>query len=612
MSDFIGIIGSYCETGETELRNIVAKTLGSGEARIQLLQGKSIYLCAVNHGKQDLITFYTDPLERYTVILYGYISSFDLLEAELRKSGVKPESDLMALILQAYKVSTPDFVDHLRGNFSLMIADKVNSNVYLAKDHFGSCPLFYSGQMRRGVRFFGSNIPAMAEHPDFEKEFNPEPLAYYLSLEYNPMRESFWRNVYSLRPGHWALICGDEVREEAYFKASFDPDERSLTEHIDEIREVVRTSVGAYVKDDQTGAYLSGGVDSAFVTVLAQPEDVFSIGYEGYTGIFNEAEKAQSLADIHGINLHVASVSGAEYIAALLRTQQKLNEPNGNLSTVALCLLGGLVDERVSFILTGDGADEFFGGYDSYLELSGKKQLYIKIVPERLRSFISSRIKHDIPYYSRASSIKHCGMKASQYFFGTNQIVNPAIVNNLLHDEFMPKKSLEDFFDGFYTAHAGEDELTQKMLVDINFMLPGDMCVKQERMANAHNLQLRTPLLNKSVFETARTVPSHMRVSDRESKIPFRQAAAEVLDQNWIHHRKLGFPVPFRYYLQDRTIAQPLYDILNDPLVERFFRRETIDRYLKEHIKQERARHTELYTILAFMLWYKENFADRN
>ena len=610
MSDFFGLVGSYCETGEAELSKMVAKTLGSGKARIQLLQDKSIYLCAVNYGKQNLITFYTDPLERYTVILYGYIASYDLLEADLRKSGVKPESDLMALILQAYKVSAPDFVDHLRGNFSLIIADKVNSNVYLAKDHFGSCPLFYSGQMRNGVRFFGSNIPAMAEHPDFEKEFNPEPLAYYLSLEYNPMRESFWRNVYSLKPGHWALISGGEVREEAYFKASFEPDERSLTEHIEEIREVVKRSVGAYVKDDQAGAYLSGGVDSAFVTVLAQPEDVFSIGYEGYTGIFNEAERAQSLADKHGINLRVASVSGAEYIAALLRTQQKLNEPNGNLSTVALCLLGDLVDERVSFILTGDGADEFFGGYDSYLELSGKKQLYKKIVPERLRSFISSRIKSDTPYYSRASSIKHCGMKVSQYFFGTNQIVNPAIVNHLLHDEFMPKISLEEFFAGFYTEHAGEDELTQKMLVDINFMLPGDMCVKQERMANAHNLQLRTPLLNKSVFETARTVPSRMRVSDRESKIPFRQAAAEVLDQDWIHHRKLGFPVPFRYYLQDKTIAQPLYDILNDPLVERFFRRETINRYLKEHIKQERARHTELYIILAFMLWYKENFAD--
>ena len=131
-------------------------------------------------------------------------------------------------------------------------------------------------------------------------------------------------------------------------------------------------------------------------------------------------------------------------------------------------------------------------------------------------------------------------------------------------------------------------------------------------MANAHNLQLRTTLLNKSVFETASTVPSHMRVSESESKIPFRQAAAEVLDQNWIHHRKLGFPVPFRYYLQDKTIAQPLYDILSDPLTERFFRRETIDRYLDEHLKQKRARHMELYIVLAFMLWYKENFTDLN
>ncbi|NLV98839.1 MAG: hypothetical protein GX034_03490 [Clostridiaceae bacterium] len=612
MSDFIGLVGSYSQTGERELSKIVAKTLGSGEPAIQLHQSKSIYLCAVNHGKQDLITFYSDPLNRYTVILYGYIASFDLLEAELRKSGVKPEKDLMALILQAYKVSTPDFVDYLRGNFSLIIADSVNGSVYLAKDHFGSCPLYYSEPMRRGVRFFGSNIPAMAEHPDFEKEFNPRALAYYLSLEYNPMRESFWRKVYSLRPGHWALISEDGLREEAYFKAAFTPDERSLAEHAEEIRQTVRKSVESYMKDDKAGAYLSGGVDSAFVTILAQPEDIFSIGYEGYTGIFNEAEQAQSLADRHGMNFHSASVSGRDYLDALLHTQQKLNEPNGNLSTVALCLLGKLVDQRVSVILTGDGADEFFGGYDSYLGLSGKKQLYKKIMPESLRSFISSRIKSDIPYYSRASSIKHCGMKASQYFFGTNQIVNPAIVNHLLIDEFMPEKSLEEFFASFYNEHAAEDELTQKMLLDINYILPGDMCVKQERMANAHNLQLRTPLLNKSVFETASTVPSHMRVSERESKIPFRQAAAEVLDQNWIHHRKLGFPVPFRYYLQDKTIAQPLYDILSDPLTERFFRRETIDRYLDEHLKQKRARHMELYIVLAFMLWYKENFTDLN
>lgn len=610
MSDYIGLVGNYCQTGETGLRKIVAKTLGSGEPAIQLHQSKSIFLCAVNYGKQDLITFYTDPLNRYTVILYGYIASFDLLEAELRQSGVKPETDLMALILQAYKVSTPDFVDYLRGNFSLVIADSVNGNVYLAKDHFGSCPLYYSDRMRNGVRFFGSNIPAMAEHPDFEKEFNPEPLAYYLSLEYNPMPESFWRKVYSLRPGHWALITDDEVREEAYFKASFTPDERSLAEHAEEICQVVRESVGSYIKDDKAGAYLSGGVDSAFVTVLAQPEDIFSIGYEGYTGIFNEADQARSLADTHGMKFHSACVSGREYLDALLHTQQKLNEANGNLSTVALCLLGKLVDERVSCILTGDGADEFFGGYDSYLGLSRKKQLYKGIVPASMRSFISSRIKSDIPYYSRASSIKHCGMKASQYFFGTNQIVNPAIVDHLLKEEYMPEKSLEEYFAAFYQEHAAEDELTQKMLLDINFILPGDMCVKQDRMANAYNLQLRTPLLNKSVFETARTIPSHLRVSDSESKIPFRQAAGQVLDQKWIHHRKLGFPVPFRYYLQDKTIAQPLYDILRDPLTERFFRRETIDRYLDEHMEQARGRHTELYLILAFMLWYKENFTD--
>ncbi|MDD2426972.1 MAG: asparagine synthase-related protein [Eubacteriales bacterium] len=612
MSDYFGLLGNYQEIEEGTLRKMVGKALGSGEPRVKVQRGEQFYLCAVNHGRHDATTVYADPLERYTLMLYGYIASYDLLESELRSRGIKPENNLMALLLQAYKVSTPDFVDLLRGNFSLLIADSGENKIFLAKDHFGSCPLYYSGKMRNGVRFFGTNIAAMAEHPDFEKEFNPEPLAYYLSLEYNPMRESFWRNVFTLPSGHWALISEDELREEAYFTPSFATDERSLYEHVEEIYDGVERAVNLYSEGEaeKLGSYLSGGVDSSFVTVLAQPEQVFSLGYEGFTGMFDESVPARELAQKHDLNFTATFVSGKDYVSAVLRSQENLNEPNGNLSTVALCLLGNAVDEKVSYILTGDGADEFFGGYDTYLAPGKQRELYSKLIPKRLRSFVSSRIKADIPYYSRVSTIKHSGMELSQYFFGTSRIFSSEILDEVLNAELMPAMSLSEFFSGFYNEHSDEDELTQKMLLDINYLLPGNMSVKAERMANAHNLQLRTPLLNKSIFDIARTIPADMRVSASTSKIPFRKAAARLLDDEWAKNRKLGFPVPFRYFLKDKTIAQPLYDILNDPLVDRYFRRETVDRYLYEHLEQKRARHMELYVIMAFVLWYKDKFAD--
>lgn len=611
MSDFFGFQGNYREINTDELRNMAAQTLGIGEPRINAHREEEIFLCAVNHGKHDSVIIYRDPLERYTVILYGFISSYDLLEAELRRTGVNPENKLMALILQAYKVLTRDFVDLLRGNFSLLIADSLTNNIYLAKDHFGSYPLYYSGPMHNGVRFFGTNIPAMAKHPDFVREFNPEPLAYYLSLEYNPLHESFWRNVYSLRPGHWALLTENNVWEQAYFTPSFVADERSLAEHVEEIYESVDSSIKNYVNDDVLGAYLSGGVDSAFITVLAQPEHVFSLGYDGFTaGIYNESEQASSLAKKHGLNFHSAIVDGEEYISAILRTQKNLNQANGNLSTVALCLLNNHVKESVSYVLTGDGADEFFGGYDTYLAPTKRKLLYERILPRSLRSFVAGRIKSDVPFFSRLGSLKRSGMDISEYYFGTNLIVQPDLIDQLLKPELLPQKTIAEIFEPFYNKYAGKDELTLKMLLDLNYLMPGNMSIKAERMANAHNIQLRTPLLNRSVFDAARTIPSQMRVSDRESKIPFRQAAARVLEDDWVHHKKLGFPVPFRYYLKNQTIAQPLYDILQDPFIELFFQRETVNRYLKEHLEEKRNRHRELYVILAFILWYKANFRD--
>lgn len=588
---------------------MAAKAVGTGEPRLKVHGEEQAFFCAINHGKTDAVQFYKDPLERYTVMFYGFVSASDLLEAELRSQGVKPEKELLPLILQAYKICTGDFVDLLHGNFSLLISDSLTQSVFLAKDHFGTCPLYYTEPMRKGVRFFSSNISIIAEHPDFEKEFNPEPLLFYLSLEYNPHSESFWRNVYSVPAGSWVLITEEDIKIDRYFTPSFAPDERSLSEHVDEIFESVKESVHNYSNVESLGAYLSAGVDSSFVTVLGQPSEAFSLGFLGFDGIFQENSRASELAAQHDLNFHSVEVSGADYVSSLLKVQSYLDQPNCNFSTISLDLLGEFVDERVSYILTGDGADEFFGGYDPYIK-SKRYRTYEKYLPKSLRSFIASRISTDVKLYSRSANIKRCGMEVPEYFFGSSMTGHPEQVGKVLKPEYLPSVGVEEFFAPFYREIADEDELSQKMLFDINFTLWGNMSIKEERMANAHNLQLRTPLLNRSIFDVACRIPAKMRTSAVESKVPFRRAASRVLGRKWSEQKKLGFGAPFRYYLKDRSLAQDLYDILKDPLTERFFQREIIDLYLTEHLQGSRARHKELYAVISFILWYKDKFID--
>lgn len=543
------------------------------------------------------------------LLFSGHLSDPDALDDLLLRGGMTPEGPLAARLLQAYKCLGTDLVARLSGAFSLALYDAARRRVLLAVDPFGLSPLYYSRPMAHGTVFFGTDIAAFAPHPDFERALNPRALKPYLTLQYNPLPETFWSGVFRLDPGTYALLTEEGLETTRYFTPSFEPDDASLDAHVDRIRDAVEGAVDRLARVGSFGAHLSGGIDSGYVTALARPDVVFSVRYEGYHDRFNEADDAERLARAFGLSFHAAEVNAADYMAALPHVQTVFNEPNGNLSAVPLYLLNRLASSHVPHVFTGDGADELFGGYETY-HMTRRQARYARLVPRRLREALARRVSPEAEPFTRGRLLRQAGLPLEAWYLGQSEVYAPEAVDRLLRPAYRVGPDARAVFAPAFAATADLDDVTRRQLLDLRFEMPGEMATKSERMSAAHNVTLLTPFLEPDVYRAARVLPPAHRVSDETTKLALRRAADNVLPTDRAQRRKLGFIVPFADYLRDDALAEPVLAILRDPLTDEFFdRARLLDAYAAHRAGRTR-RHRHLYVALAFLCWYRCHFGD--
>ena len=544
---------------------------------------------------------------RYVIVFNGEIYNHREIRAELEeKHGIKfrTNSDTESII-RAYTVYGERTASRLRGMFAFVIYDREKNSLYGARDYFGIKP-FYYGEFD-GALLFGSEIKSFLHHPKFKKEVNPDALKMYLEFQYSPLKESIFKGVYKLTPGHYFKYENGKFEEFEYFKPTYDPKSRSFDNAVKLIEETVAESVKYHeIADVEVGAFLSGGVDSSYIVSDAKPVHTYSVGFkvEG----FDETGYASELCRILGINNEMKEITPDEFFEALPAVQYHSDEPHANLSAVPLYYLSELARRDVKVVLSGEGADEFFGGYDWYIQ-SGASKFYKKL-PMGLRKFFAKTLGK-IPQRHIRKFFTSNAERVEDTYIGQAFIMGDDEANAILSDEYRSSLSYRDVTRPYYDEVKGCDDLTKKLYLDMNLWLPYDILLKADKMTMAHSLELRVPYLDREVWALARTLTSAQKMKGRHTKRAFREAARSAIPDGWAHRKKAGFMVPFRVWLRDEKYSSRVREVFERDYTEIFFRRDELLRLLDEHVSGEKNNARAIYTVYSFLLWYEQYFVIR-
>ncbi len=547
--------------------------------------------------------------ESLVLVFNGEIYNFPTLREELQAKGhVFHSATDSEVLLHGYEEYGEGLVAKLRGMFAFALWDKTKERLLVARDPFGIKP-FYHCQLADGSWMFGSEIKSFLDHPDFEKRVNPNALRAYLSFQYPAGVDTFFEGVSSLPQGHFGIFENGHLRTECYFDAEFAADE-SLTfeQYVEEIDKAVHESVNAHrISDVKVGAFLSGGVDSSYITACLLPEHSFSVGFAEAN--FDESHHAVELSEHLGVHNVRKQLTPNECFAALSDIQYHMDQPQSNPSSVPLWFLAKLAAEKVTVVLSGEGADELFAGYELYADTPAMERF--KKAPKGLRRALGGVAKN-MPSIKGRNFLLKSAEKPEDWFIGQAVVFSEKEAQALLQPAYQGGASPRDLCRPFYRHSADWDEVSQKQYLDLHLWLPGDILLKADKMCMAHSLELRVPFLDKEVMALARRVPSRYRIKGRENKVVFRHAANRNLPNEWATRPKKGFPVPIRTWLRQKEYYEFARRYFESDFAAAFFHKEKLMQLLNEHYENRANRGRRIWTVLCFLVWYERFFILEN
>ncbi len=545
---------------------------------------------------------------RYVIVFNGEIYNYRELRRKLEEEHgckFKTNSDT-EVILQTYGIYGKETAKRLRGMFAFVIYDREKQTLYGARDRFGIKPFYYANY--GNLLLFGSEIKGFLPHPEFKKEINPDALKMYLEFQYSPMKETLFKGVFKLVPGTQFTFDGTNFCEETYFTAEFAPLKRSYDDAVSLIDETVAESVKYHlIADVEVGSFLSGGVDSSYVASLCRPDKTYSVGFKVEN--FDETGLAKGLSDMLGINNAQKEISPDEFFDALPQVQYHSDEPHANLSAVPLFYLSKLAVNDVKVVLSGEGADEFFGGYDWYIQ-SEASRLYKKLLPLGARKAVAALFKK-FPQRHVRHFFKSNAECVEDTYIGQAFIMKDVDADRITREEYRSRMSYKDVTAPYYEKVKGCDDLTKKMYLDMNLWLPNDILLKADKMTMANSLEARVPYLDCEVWDVARTLTSAQKMKGRKVKRAFRSAAFRHIPEEWANRKKAGFMVPFRVWLKDEKYASKVREAFGKDYASRFFDTELLSNMLDEHISGKKNNARVIYTVYSFLIWYEQYFVLR-
>ena len=541
--------------------------------------------------------------ESIVVMFNGEIYNFMELRKELIDLGhtFKTNSDT-EVIVHGYEEYKKDIFNKLRGMFAIFIYDKNNKEIICARDYFGIKPLYY--YFDNNLFMVGSEIKSFLSHPDFKKELNNKVLGLYLSYGTNHLEETFFKYTKKLKPGHFLTFKDGVVKTNTYFKLEYKKEKNSYKYYENLVKETLEDSIKYHqISDVEVGSYLSGGVDSSYVVSVAKPNKTFTVGFSGKG--FSEIEYAKSLSDHFNVNHYSKVISGDEFFDILPTIQYHTDEPSANVSTVPLYFLSKLARSQVKVVLSGEGADEMFGGYNEYNDSIGEK-LYLSL-PLFIRSGIARIIK-PLPYFKGKHTLEKYGKDISKRYYNKTEMFLPNEIKEVLKEEYISDITPYDLCKPYHDETKKENDILRKMYIDLNFWLPNDILLKADKMSMANSVELRVPFLDKKVWNLSSKLPTKYMVHKNQTKYIFRQVAEQVIPKEWAKRKKLGFPVPFGNWITEEKYYKKVKTMFNKDFVSKFFNKDKINEMLDNHYNNVLRNGKKIYTIYTFLIWYERFF----
>ena len=634
-----GFVG-YIDGGETQLMEPVLHAMadrirhrGPDDADYYMdgeisLGFRRLSIIDLEGGRQPILNE-----DKSKVLMFnGEIYNYQSLREDLLKAGhvftTKTDSEVL---LHGFEEYGTDLLNKLRGMFAFIIWDKNTKTLFGARDYFGIKPFYYAKM--QGTLMFGSEIKSFVEHPHFKRELNERALEGYLSFQYSPGYETFFKNVYKLPPAHYFFYKDGKMDMQRYWIPEFNAEEDKPLEYwVDEIEKTFDDSVNAHkIEDDKSleywedaitkeftesvsmhqiadvevGCFLSSGVDSSYVACSADVDKTFTVGFDNGEK-YNEISYAKELSELIPVKNYSKTITPEEFWGNFGKIQYHMDEPLADPSAVALYFVCNTASKYLKVVMSGEGADEIFGGYNIYKEPLAVPA-YDKI-PFPIRRFIGKVASH-LPKKSGINFLIRRGKKLEDRFIGNAYMFTEEERKKLLKiktDAPSPAEVVKPFYDRV----KDKDPVTKMQFVDLNAWMVGDILLKADKMSMANSLEVRVPFLDKKIMELAERIPLKYRVNDENTKFAMRKAALRRMPEKWAGKKKLGFPVPTRVWLKEDKYYNIVKEKFTGEVAQKYFNTDMLVKLLDDHKNGKADNSRRVWTVYTFLVWYDQFFND--
>ena len=477
------------------------------------------------------------------------------------------------ILIKAYQTWGCEMADHMHGMFAFALWDEEEQKLFCLRDQFGTKPFYYY-ETEDGELLYGTMIRDIIDRPGFKKELNEEMLQLYLSLTYVAGENTFFRGLKKLLPGRYLIWQDGKLEIHRYWKPEFHPDEsKTLEDWADEIHNTLK-EIMTEVKtaDEKVESFLSGGVDSSYVLAMSDAEQADSCGYEEER--FDESVLAEKTAQLLGRKFSRSIITPEQFFDIVPYVMYNMEQPLGDASAIVFTLGCNATAEHTKICYSGEGSDEFFGGYNMY------------------------------------RNAERYGENLKNFYVGNTNIMKEDEKQKILK-KYDPDVLPIELARGIYEETEGLDPLTKMSDVDIQIWLEGDIYLNVDKMSTAAGLEIRMPLTDRRIFNIASRMPSRFKVNEEQNKVAFRTAAAKVLPEEIAFRKKLGFIVPIRIWMADERYNQDVQRLFHSDIAEKFFDVDAINAIFDEYVGGNSDNWRKVWTIYTFLVWYEEYFVKR-
>ncbi|HHY73495.1 MAG TPA: asparagine synthase (glutamine-hydrolyzing) [Bacillus bacterium] len=548
--------------------------------------------------------------ERYWIIFNGEIYNYIELREELIQRGYQfsTQSDT-EVIVALYSDLKEQAVKKLRGMFAFVIWDKMEQQLFGARDHFGIKPFFYSE--KSDAIYFASEKKSILLAT--EGSLHEDSLQHYFSFQYVPEPDTLTSEIKKLTPGHYFVKKPKQpIKIINYWKPKFQPVITSESQLVKEIRDVLMDSVNVHMRSDvPVGSFLSGGIDSSFIVSLAKQINpqlkTFSIGF--VRNGFSEVNIAEETAAALGLENISCTITPDEYLEELPKIIWHMDNPLADPAAVPLYFVAREASKHVKVVLSGEGADELFGGYNIYREPHSLRMF--RYIPKSIKHLLKI-LSHSLPDGVKGKSFIERGITPLEERYIGNAKIFEEDEKALLYTHYNPHVNYKTITQQIYRESEGYDAVTKMQHIDILTWLRGDILLKADKMAMAHSLELRVPFLDQEVFKVAANIHSSQKINNNTTKYILRKAAEGIVPDHVLNRKKLGFPVPLRHWLKDEIYDWAVH-LIHSSATDYLFHKQEVLKLLEQHVTNKKDNSRKIWTILVFMIWHQvfiENVYD--